>query len=99
MVCSFCKADNCRDCRSYYNETGGDYDDAIACPKCKDKADICWTIAKDVASRYESIRDVVQNVFNNFETYSHLADPSNSVVRDPTDIMIDIYSNITVKKL
>jgi hypothetical protein len=70
MRCDFCEKDACRNHRKLYWEYDKDYPDFCACQDCIPKADKCEYIAHEVAKRYESWREVVKRIYDNFEEYT-----------------------------
>ena len=72
--CSFCGKDGCRDHMKAYWEDScvQDYPDFFACWDCSEKANKCEYIAEQIIGRHESWKDVVDEIFNNFEEYAFL---------------------------
>ena len=76
MTCDFCGKHCCGKHRTVYyeNEWTDDYPKFTACDECSPQADVAYEIAKIVAGRYDSFRDVALEIYNNMEDYEMYID-------------------------
>ena len=74
MVCTFCQKDCCGKHREGFWENDWDdyYHDLMLCDDCAPRGRLAWEHAKETAGRYDSLREVTEEIFNNWNEYKNI---------------------------